>query len=232
MNIEQIDKYYKSLDIKTYWSTESLSIDQINIITRTFKRLHKKYPDVIIKEIGDYYSKDKEKHEQSIATGNNLLNDKERDEKTKKIVKMLLNDIEKNKVQIFDSKYINANYSAEYYSFERQIIFNHINDGRVKENTIHEFGHAVAYQYNINNNKNIIYIFENTDKKLINKLVSTYATTEVKEFIAEAFMFYYLGRKNIIINRVMAIINDEIKNGKVMSETERLIDNAIHNYEL
>ena len=42
-------------------------------------------------------------------------------------------------------------------------------------------------------------------------------------------MYHHSGRKNSIINSVMKIIDDEVLKGKPMSETERLIYNAIHN---
>lgn len=240
MNLEKINEYYKSLDIKTYWSTESLSVDQINIITRTFKGLHKIYPDVIIKEIGDFYSIDKLSRQQAIESGNKLLNEEDFSDneyymknpqdvkKTKEIVKKLLDDIQQNVLEVYDNKYINAKYSAKYFAFDRKIIFNQFYHWELKEILFHEFGHAVAFQYNINNNKAIKEIFNNIDKKIIKKLVSDYATTEVEEFIAEVFMYHHLQRRNSIINKVMSIINEEIKNGKAMSETERFLNNAIY----
>jgi hypothetical protein len=241
MNLEKINEYYISMGIKTYWSTESLSIEEINTITRTFKTLHKKYPHVIIEEIGDCYTVDKTFHNKVIISGEDFLkkedfsdsefytNNPELIDKAKRIIRNLLKESREKEIRVGDDKYINADYSAEYQSLGRKIIFNHSYNRRVKENMYHEFGHAVAFQYNINNNAIINEIFETTDKNRIEELVSNYATTEVEEFLAEAFMYYHLGRRNSIINNVMNIIDDEVLNGKPMSYTERFIYNAIHN---
>ena len=65
-NLEEINKHYYSLSIKPYWSEESLGFEIVNQITTMFNTLHILYPNIQIKEIGDVYSYDKEKREDSI----------------------------------------------------------------------------------------------------------------------------------------------------------------------
>ncbi|OBR90690.1 hypothetical protein CLRAG_33380 [Clostridium ragsdalei P11] len=58
-SLDDINNYYKTLNIKPYWVEESLGFNIIREIILIFNDLHNIYPDVVIKEIGDCYSYDK-----------------------------------------------------------------------------------------------------------------------------------------------------------------------------
>lgn len=245
MNLDEINDYYSGLKIRTYWSNTSLTIEELNLVTDVFKQLHEEYPNVIIEEIGDCYSEDSIKREERIKNAIPIIKDdytvnpyyqnhdyfKEHPEnksRHQEFMRSLVAKAKTEKIGVNDDKYVNAKFSAQYCSLGRKIEFNHTENKSLKENMFHEFGHAVAFQYNINNNAIINEIFESSDKNRIEELVSNYATTKVEEFIAEAFMYYHLGRRNSIINKVMNIINDEVLNGKPMSYIERCIYDSIN----
>lgn len=56
---------------------------------------------------------------------------------------------------------------------------------------IHEFGHAIDNLLNLRENEEIKKIYNELDKETIAKELSLYATTDIKEFIAEAFGEYH-----------------------------------------
>jgi len=66
-SLEKINKYYESVEIKSYWSEDSFNIIRLNIITDSFKKMRRIYPEIVIEEIGDMYSIDKYNHETRIA---------------------------------------------------------------------------------------------------------------------------------------------------------------------
>lgn len=239
LSLVEINEYYKNLGIKAYWSLDSLSLKEINIIKDKFSEMHEKYPYVVIEEIGDYYSIDKLKHENAIKSAREMLitkkfikneyyqNNPEAVKIAEENLKMLLDKLENENIDINDKKYIDAEFSADYLANERKIRFNHKFKNNLIGNTYHEFGHAVAYQYDLNNNFDIGIIYSSLDKDSITKRVSEYAAENIKEFIAEIFMNYHLQNYNCLINGVMEIIDKEVKNGKAMAQTDRFINNIL-----
>lgn len=224
LDIEQINKYYENLGIKCYWNLYSLTIEEINIITNTFNEMHIKYPDVVIEEIGDYYSTDKFIHDRNVKFVKEQLKAKQ----YPKHAKIVLEKFIKGDIDVNDKKYVNDEFSAKYSHFIPRILFNHKLKNDLKANTYHEFGHAVAYQYDLNDDIEINTIFNSLGKDLVTTYVTEYANTNVKEFIAEIFMLFYLGTRNEIINVVMKIIDKQIKNRKAMTETEIVTNNIFH----
>jgi hypothetical protein len=237
---EEINEYYNKLGITCYWGINLYTLEELNIITETFKEVHDKYPDVIIEEIGDCFTFDTATREDILKLGKELLGNIESDNNeyfknhqseingAKENIKVLLKDEELKKIDKNDKKYNEADFSAEYYSRSRKILFNHAFKNKLKKDTYHEFGHAVAYQYGINTDTGILKIYESSDTEIIKIFVSEYATTNISEFIAEIFSFYYMGERNKLINKVMKIIKNCVKNGKVMTETERLISKLLN----
>lgn len=219
LNIKEINQYYENLGIKSYWNLNSLTIEEINIIMDAFNEMHIKYSDVIIEEIGDYYSIDKFIHDKDVKFVKEQLKTKEYAECTKIELEKFIN----KDVDINDKKYCDDEFSAKYSHDTPRILFNHKLKDNLKANTYHEFGHAVAYQYDLNDNTEIDAILKSLNRDEITNLISEYSNTNMKEFIAEVFMYYHLGIRNYVINDVMSIIDKEVQNGKAMFETERLI---------
>jgi hypothetical protein len=235
-SFEEINNYFKSLEIKCYWSTESLSLEQLNTIVNTFEYLRIKYPKIVIDEIGDYYSIDKFHNKNAIEMSFNTLNaimsgreeyfNNRLTEKQKAIDNLLvaIKKYENIKIDVNDEKYISAEFVATYQANERQIRINHKYTDNLVQNIYHEFGHAIGYQYRVNDDDIINELFTEIDKEEIKKYISEYALTNVKEFIAETFSKYETGYVNYIIKIVMAVIKEKIESIDPKSETDWFID--------
>ncbi|WP_406542427.1 hypothetical protein [Clostridium ljungdahlii] len=230
-SLDDINEYYKSQNIQSYWLEESLRFDIVKEITLIFNDLHNLYPDVVIKEIGDCYSYDKISNKVCINNlKNTLASDKlsdvyGNDENAKiETKKFLLNELNKyNNIKItkeFDqngNRYYDLGYCAIYYAKEQKIIFNQASLGNWKENTIHEFGHAIAYQYDLNKNENMQDIYINLKNYEVTSNVSIYANKNIYEFIAEVFtQYYYYNKDNDIIRKVMNILKERVRTSKAM----------------
>ena len=86
--------------------------------------------------------------------------------------------------------------------------FGDLNYENVMAVTYHELGHTVDFSYDITNDKNFITFYKSLDEDLIRATISDYATTSIREFFAECFMFIMLKIKNNnIINNVYKIFN-------------------------
>ncbi|MBU3142228.1 hypothetical protein [Clostridium sp. CF012] len=248
LNIDEINEYYIELGIKPCWDLDSLTIEELNEITNTFDQLHKIYPDVVIEEIGDYYSFDKVSRENDIIFNKEIyethsyakhevyINEPEKLKEFEEYFRKLVKDMERNEVNVDDEKYDNMTASAKYSSSNKCISFNH---RRVNHESLyiandlvcHEFGHAVASQYGLNEDADINLIF-NSDKERIELLTSEYGQTNIDEFIAETFCHYYgtVGIMNLLIVEVMDIIIKKVSEGKVMSATERWKEEQVNKY--
>lgn len=242
-NINEVNEYYQKLNIKPCWDLDSLTIGELNIIANTFDELHKIYPDVVIEEIGDYYSFDKRSRDESIKLNKKQLETKayaklefyiknpELLNIAEDNIRMITEDMELNEVNVNDEKYDITDTAAEYSSSERKIKFNHKSSDRANELTCHEFGHAVAAQYDLNNDVSINEIFKSAGKERIEFLLSEYAMLNVKEFIAVIFerQHSFYGIQNLLTLSVMKIVDEKVASGKAMSETERIIYNGYNN---
>lgn len=230
-NLEDINNYYKSLNIKSYWLEESLGFNIIKEITLIFNDLHNLYPDVVIKEIGDCYSYDKMANEVCINNLNEAIKDVDlldvygSDESSKtKNREFLLEQLSEysNKIitKEFDengAKYCDLKYCAIYYAKPQKIMFNHASIGDHREDIIHEFGHALAYQYDLNKNEKIQEIYINLKSYEVILNVSIYANKNIYEFIAEVFtQYYYYNKNNDIIQKVMDVLKEKVRTSKAM----------------
>ncbi|NMM64367.1 hypothetical protein HBE96_17240 [Clostridium sp. P21] len=230
-SIDDINKYYKNLYIEPYWLEESLGFNIIKEITLIFHDLHNLYPDVVIKEIGDCYSYDKITNQVCINNLNKAIEDVDlldvygSDESSKiKTREFLIGELSEYRNKIitkeFDqngNKYYDLGYCAIYYAKEQKIIFNQASLEDYRENIVHEFGHAVAYQYDLNKNEKIQEIYENLKNYEVILNVSIYANKNIYEFIAEVFtQHYYYNRRNDIIQKVMDVIQEKAKASKAM----------------
>lgn len=122
---------------------------------------------------------------------------------------------------VFGNEYKKLNYEAIYKSNEQQIFFNHNCVQDYRENIIHEFGHAIAYQYDLNKNEKIQEIYVNLKRYEVTINVSSYANKSIYEFIAEVFtQCSYFGKSNAIIQPVIDIIEDKIKKSKARTNDE------------
>lgn len=225
-SLNEINAHYSSLGVKSYWNEESLNFEIINQITTMFDTLHVLYPFVQIKEIGDIYSYDKEKHENIVNYIEKNINNKTfyndfKTEDSKKKFNENLDKLVKRNITInengFGKEYADLGYLAKYYINEMRIEFNHKINQSYAENLIHEFGHAIAFQYDLKNDEIIKEIYNNTPNEEIEKHISPYANKDIDEFIAESFNFAFIDEKNDLARKVKNRI-DEINIKKILGK--------------
>ena len=104
-----------------------------------------------------------------------------------------------------------------------RIIFNHKINQNYAENLIHEFGHAIAFQYDLNDDEILKDIYNNTPNEEIKKYISPYANTNIEEFIAESFNFAFIDDKNDLAQKVKKRIDEIVKVREPGSNTQIII---------
>lgn len=87
----------------------------------------------------------------------------------------------------------------------------------------HEFGHALQCQYDIDENEEMIKLYEVLDKDSVSEELGDYANKNIGEFIAVAFEESFLDDCSDIAKQVRKLIDKCVKNGKAMSEVEKKI---------
>lgn len=188
-DLNEINSYYANLGISPCWESNLLGLEILNDIAFVFNKLHKIYPNVYIKEIGDCYSFEKISPPYII---NKIL------EEAGIKSEPLKCDYNENKDQ----------YPLSYNDNLKRITFytSCLNTQYINGFT-HEFGHAIADQHNINDNKDIENIYRSMSPEEISVEISDYANSSIKEFIAECFRRSFYDKENCIIESVMDIID-------------------------
>ncbi|KEH95735.1 hypothetical protein Z962_07875 [Clostridium botulinum C/D str. BKT12695] len=224
LNLDQIKKYYNDLNIKCYWLEDSLTLYDINIITITFDMLHKLYPNVVINEIGDKYSYDKIRQRCSLNNIKKTIDSYNKFETDKDKIQArnsLINAYNKAKsheitfkINEFGKDYLETeDYYGQYIYEDKLILFNHQYTDDFGAIMIHEFAHALASQFGIDENEEIKEIYDTLGCQEINEQVTEYANKDVEEFIAECFMNSFTHNKRIykcnIVEKVREIIDQE-----------------------
>lgn len=191
-NIEEINNYYNNLGIKTYWTKNKSDYVHIYNITIMFDKLHSLYPNIEINAIGYdilYYEEKKEEFVSKFPLGKNIS-----DPYFKKRITEIAEKIIKTKTS--------TNCGAGYFFNINAIFFNYKNKINEEICLAHEFGHAIAYKYDLNEDYIFIELFNNLTKEEIKNKVSEYASTNVCEFIAECFAHSFSKDTNDVIKRV------------------------------
>ena len=190
-NIDEVNKFYDNLGIKTYWTKNLNDFETIAKITEMFNLLHSLYPSIIIKEMGygnlffPQYVK--------------LLTANIKGELAKKLRLKLFNTV-------LEKEYNNS--SAIYNRGTNGIYFNYMIKTNVEATLIHEFGHAIIHKYNLDKDFSLCRIFNSASKEFIKNTISKQATMNISEFIAECFLYSLLiPNKHPFISTVSNKIN-------------------------
>lgn len=242
--------------MKQLWTIndhKALSQAKVDIFLSTLNALHERYPDVIIKEVGDFYTQDLIRHTGAIFSLQNYWGE----EKTKEFINKfgflqnpptLEYDIEKREYEnniiggTYDplkrSIFINHasvrkyNSLTEYMLFRKYMLkdngnfaqFDVLGGTTIENLVIHEFGHAIDFQYDMHNNSEMIELYESAiSKGAIEIELSIYAKTDIHEFIAEGFVESKLFDARLLGKKVGELIDRLVIQGKAMSFEERLI---------
>jgi hypothetical protein len=168
---------------------EGLTGEDIKAIKTIVDDLLKQYPNIIIAEVGDFYTKDKnddfyKKYNYSVTFDSNGIME----------YTNLYIGLYKNKSIYVNHKFFYMQSTVSYEEEVKQREISYLSGksmfgcgGSLNSTLWHEFAHAIADQCNLCNNIEINYLFNNLPKDYIHNNLSEYASVSIGEFIAEGF---------------------------------------------